>query len=83
LKLAADEPLSNFAFKFNLRRYTMGVAHVNLRRVLDDAETGHTAANPPIHFCDIVGRGLHLSTIRLNVSTVCGIRWVHDFPPVY
>ena len=23
------------------------------------------------------------STFRLNVSTFCGIRWVHDYPPVY
>ena len=30
-----------------------------------------------------LGRGLHSSTIRLNASTFCGIRWVHDFPPVY
>ena len=29
------------------------------------------------------GRGLHSSTFRVNVSTFCGIRWVHDFPPVY
>jgi len=29
------------------------------------------------------GRGLHSSTIRRNISTFCGIRWVHDFPPVY
>jgi hypothetical protein len=29
------------------------------------------------------GRGLHSSTFRLNVSSLCGIRWVHDFPPVY
>jgi len=29
------------------------------------------------------GRGLHSSTLWLNVSTVCGIRWAHDFPPVY
>jgi hypothetical protein len=28
------------------------------------------------------GRGLHSSTFQLNVSTFCGIRWVHDFPPV-
>jgi len=27
-------------------------------------------------------RGLHSSTFRLNVSTFCGIRWVHDYPPV-
>jgi hypothetical protein len=29
------------------------------------------------------GRSLHSSAFRLNVSTFCGIRWVHDFPPVY
>jgi hypothetical protein len=29
------------------------------------------------------GRGLHSSTVRLNVSTFCAIRWVHHFPPVY
>ena len=29
------------------------------------------------------GRGLHSSTFQLNVSTFCGIRWVHGFPPVY
>jgi hypothetical protein len=31
----------------------------------------------------VTGRGLHSSTFRLNASTFCGIRWVHDFPPVY
>jgi hypothetical protein len=29
------------------------------------------------------GRSLHSYTFRLNVSTFCGIRWVHDFLPVY
>ena len=29
------------------------------------------------------GRGLHSSTFRLNVSTFCGTRWAHEFPPVY
>jgi len=28
-------------------------------------------------------RGLHSSNFRLNVSTFCGMHWVHDFPPVY
>ena len=32
---------------------------------------------------DMAGRGLHSSTIWLNVSIFCGIRWVHDFRPVY
>jgi len=30
----------------------------------------------------LAGRGLHSSTFRLNISTFCGIHWVHDFPPV-
>jgi hypothetical protein len=34
------------------------------------------AATPP-------SRGLHSSTFRLDVSTFCAIRWVHNFPPVY
>jgi hypothetical protein len=29
------------------------------------------------------GRGLHLSTFRLNVRSFSGIRWVHVFPPIY
>ena len=29
------------------------------------------------------GRGLHSSTFRLNSNTICWIRWVHYFPPVY
>ena len=29
------------------------------------------------------GRGLHSSTILLNVSTFCGIRWVHEIHTVY
>ena len=32
---------------------------------------------------DIWGRGSHSSTFRLNVSTFCAIRWVHDSSPVY
>jgi hypothetical protein len=27
-------------------------------------------------------RGLHSSTLWLNLGTFCGIRWVHHFPPV-
>jgi len=30
-----------------------------------------------------LGRGIHSSTFRLNISTFCGIRWVRDSPPVY
>ena len=31
----------------------------------------------------VAGRGLHSSTFRLNVSMFCGIRWLHNIPPVY
>jgi hypothetical protein len=31
----------------------------------------------------LLGRGLHSSASWLNVSTFCGIRWVHDFSTVY
>jgi hypothetical protein len=61
LKLSHDESPSKVAFKFNLRRYTLG----------------------PTQSDDISGRDLHSSTFRLNVSTSCGIRFVHGFPPVY
>jgi hypothetical protein len=30
-----------------------------------------------------IGPGSGAYTHPLNVSTICGIRWVHDFPPVY
>lgn len=35
---------------------TLGVARVNLKRVLDDARAGHDPKQPPVHFCDVVGR---------------------------
>ena len=47
LKLKCDTLLSNYAFKFNLRRY-------NLSRVLNSQTAD--------------GRGLHSSTILLNLS---------------
>jgi len=50
LKLQYDEPLSNFAFKFNLRRYNKALKEVNA----------------VVH-----GRGIHSSTFKLNISTVC------------
>jgi len=31
----------------------------------------------------LTGRALHSCTFRVIVSTFCGIRWVHDFPPVH
>jgi hypothetical protein len=55
LKLKYDEPLSNVAFKFSLRRY-------NLAAVIDAraSELGRR----------YTGRGLHSSTSQLNLSRV-------------
>jgi len=75
LKLEYEEMLSNFGFKFNLRRYTVALHEPPL---VVGYFAGFIAATVLA-----MGRGLHLSTIRLNVSTFCGIRWVHHFPPVY
>jgi hypothetical protein len=60
-----DDPLSVFAFKFNLRRYS------------------EAYSIPLVQLLKLCGRGLNSSTFGLNVSTFCGIRRVHDFPPVY
>ena len=57
LKLECDEPLSEFAFKFNLRRYSEEGGDVDLRDKQDD----HDAY-------EAFGRGLHSSTFQLNVS---------------
>jgi hypothetical protein len=67
LKLKYDKPLSNFAFKFNLRRYTMVGRAVEADEPLMDAGLD-----------SLSGRGLHSSTFRINVSIFCGIRWLHD-----
>ena len=61
-----------------------GGQHHSDRRVrLDDqpdVAEQRGGAIPRVHHG---GRGLHSSTCRLNLSTCCGIRWVHDVPPVY
>ena len=43
MKLQYDEPLSNFAFKFNLRRYAKGAPTV---RFLQQAEAQYAALAP-------------------------------------
>ena len=58
LKLKCDILLSIFAFKFNLRRYTEGE---RLTPTLS------------IELASPLGRGLHSSTFRLNISAFCGI----------
>jgi len=71
LKLNCDIPLSNFAFKFNLRRYTEVLEVWSRRR---RRQAGEGAALRALH--GHPGRGLHSSTFRLIISTFCGIRWV-------
>ena len=55
LKLRYDGPLSEFAFKFNLRRFSMGMA------MMDFVVRECRAVVPR-------GRGLHSSTSQLNLS---------------
>ena len=62
LKLKCYTLHLTFAFKFNLRRYIMAM----LDSFLDD--------NMLIIVCEWAGgRALHSSTVRLNVSALCGI----------
>ena len=57
LKLEYAEPLSNFAFEFNLRRYTKGVDEVypNLNPLLGDVDVG-TKVGPQFEQMYEVGR---------------------------
>ena len=57
LKLKYDNPISSFAFNFNLRRYSVGC----LRRQKYTTMGGVSKW--------VWGRGLHSSTFRLVVST--------------
>jgi hypothetical protein len=45
LTLKYDEPLSNFAFKFNLRRYIMGLPQCSAAEMDAALTTGSTATN--------------------------------------
>jgi hypothetical protein len=81
-----DEPLSTFAFDFNLRRYSMGPGveqDAAYAAAPSPASPTPTRAMTDSAVTVNVGRGLHSSTFRLNVSTFCWISWVHNFPPVY
>ena len=66
---------------------TVGVAHVNLAWVLDDVQTGHDASAPPVHFCDVIGRGgkviarlRYAAFMRKNI--VAAVREYRRNPPV-
>jgi hypothetical protein len=58
LILKCDEPLSNFAFKSNLRRF--------------DEALQHNISSVKVVKIDVEGRGLHSSTLQLNLS-----RFIH------
>ena len=105
MKLEYDEPLSNFALKFYLRRYTesapanmagdrtelgsgggkrgqsegvsllrsMGVRELYYRMVFIAHSVVNTADPSAAGAGGAGGRGLHSSTLRLNISAFCGI----------
>ena len=108
MKLKYDEPLSNVAFKFNLRRcnkafvdperqyyISFEVNHPgaeNWPYIVQEAlyDNAKSATLTMTEFMDglvlmqtativrIVGKGLHSSTFRLDVSTLCRyIVWSH------
>jgi hypothetical protein len=82
LKLRYDGPLSKFAFKFNLRRFTMDPARV--AAACDDNTIGvvcilgnhYTGHYDPVHeiaaalaeMNRLTGRGVHSSTFQLDLS---------------
>jgi hypothetical protein len=67
LKLKCDTLLSTFAFKFNLRRYTKAYP---LNELLHDCEQYFVATGRRVTFeyTLLGGRGLHSSTLQLNLS---------------
>jgi hypothetical protein len=58
LKLRCDEALSNLAFNFNLRRYSMVRAYIHYQN----------SATVELSSATVPGRGLHSSTSQLNLS---------------
>jgi len=55
--------------------------YVKLKRGIKKHTTAAAAAVATEQM--VQGRGLHSFTFRLNLSTFCGIRLEHGFPPVY
>jgi len=68
MKLKCDMPLSNFAFNFNLHRYTSDAYYGGRVR----SGTPASVRPAPAGFAwPLPGRGLHSSTLPLNGSTFC------------
>jgi len=89
LKLRNDGALSKFAFTFNLRRYKLDGLDFSQPYVLSKtgpAEMGELGVGIGLYFgclmwaakvlgaMTVMGRGLHSSTFRLNLSAFCGTR---------
>ncbi len=73
LKLENEKVLSNYAFEFNLRRYNKGAPG-------SSSETSAAATMRQEELqASLAGaherQGLTLSAVRLDASTICGIRW--------
>ena len=68
LKLIRDDPLSNFAFKFNLRRYNWGDNPVS---TLCNYQTYVLFTIP-----GLAAGAYTCPLFQLNVNTFCGIRYV-------
>jgi len=67
LKLTIDEPLSSFAFKFNLRRCNEETNSFETIAVTGGATTGENRYSD----ATAVGRGFQSFACQLNVSRLC------------
>jgi len=71
LKLICDDPLTNLAFEFNLRRYTVANSgpHTNASQFYVTAAPLAFLDGKKVAFGRVIdGRGLHSSTFQLNLS---------------
>jgi len=68
LNLEYEKLVAIFAFKFNLRRYSLAPSRTMFT---DSRITNIISPNGAIAF---FGKGYHSSTFRLAVNTFCGIR---------
>jgi hypothetical protein len=68
LKLKRDDSLLSYAFKFNMRRYTM--VKRNQHRNAENLSTDYFRMIEAVEFTRQMddGRGLHSSTFQLNLS---------------
>ena len=72
LKLKYEGPLSNFAFNFNLRRYSEALA---VESYTTNAGTGWNLPGDAIRFgrCGLVGD--HWAAMEVEFTLACVVRW--------